>query len=438
MKCPSCHKEISEDCEFCPFCGKKIVKELICPKCHTSNDISFLYCKKCGASLKETTEAKPNQNGETNKPKKGLSKSFNNVLEIVAMGLTFLAFGFLLGFVFCPFLFDAFFPSDDTTIISWISDVFKNFNTLIEDQQYIKIVNVFIVLVLFVSFSILAVLFIAINIPKLIKAIKEKTFYDFSRFLIILYLIFIALFVYFAKYVLNTDRAVLEAFGGAPIFVLVFTPIVLAFNFLVKTLAIEKKDVRSIIFDSILIVVAFVFLTITIFNLGDGFFSITGIYRVIGTVDTTASFRAQVVNMDVYSTFMAVANNYYSNAYDIVASFTVCSLIAFALEIILLASCLMLLNHLFRNYPTKRINLSYGIVLSTISLALAIAALVLNQKTNDSINQINDMNLYNGKLISSFDNSHNVAVIVMLSLVLVLFVTALVLDSRKNKKAENE
>jgi len=60
-KCPNCHKELSNDVEFCQYCGASTkviqpqeIKKIsnICPNCHKelSNDVEF--CQYCGSSTK--------------------------------------------------------------------------------------------------------------------------------------------------------------------------------------------------------------------------------------------------------------------------------------------------------------------------------------------------------------------------------------------------
>ena len=51
-KCPHCHKEISEDSEFCNHCGKKIDETVDC-KCGEKNPSGSEFCQKCGAKLKK-------------------------------------------------------------------------------------------------------------------------------------------------------------------------------------------------------------------------------------------------------------------------------------------------------------------------------------------------------------------------------------------------
>ena len=51
-KCPNCYKEIEEDAEFCPHCGKKVRDGVTC-KCGQLNSLDAEFCKKCGAKLKK-------------------------------------------------------------------------------------------------------------------------------------------------------------------------------------------------------------------------------------------------------------------------------------------------------------------------------------------------------------------------------------------------
>ena len=44
MKCPKCHKKISENATVCPYCHKVLALE--CPNCHARNESSV--CEKCG------------------------------------------------------------------------------------------------------------------------------------------------------------------------------------------------------------------------------------------------------------------------------------------------------------------------------------------------------------------------------------------------------
>ena len=51
LQCPHCNKELKEDFEFCPYCGKSI--KLACIKCKRELAEEFEFCPYCGEEIKK-------------------------------------------------------------------------------------------------------------------------------------------------------------------------------------------------------------------------------------------------------------------------------------------------------------------------------------------------------------------------------------------------
>ncbi|NPD88323.1 MAG: zinc ribbon domain-containing protein [Asgard group archaeon] len=51
LNCPHCNKELKEDFEFCPYCGKSI--KLACANCKRELAEEFEFCPYCGDEVKK-------------------------------------------------------------------------------------------------------------------------------------------------------------------------------------------------------------------------------------------------------------------------------------------------------------------------------------------------------------------------------------------------
>ena len=51
MLCSKCGKTILDGAMFCPYCGKKIEKEITCPQCGTKLLPDALFCHTCGTGI---------------------------------------------------------------------------------------------------------------------------------------------------------------------------------------------------------------------------------------------------------------------------------------------------------------------------------------------------------------------------------------------------
>ena len=48
ISCQECGKEVEESFQFCPFCGKKLIKPKICSNCGFKLKENFMFCPDCG------------------------------------------------------------------------------------------------------------------------------------------------------------------------------------------------------------------------------------------------------------------------------------------------------------------------------------------------------------------------------------------------------
>ena len=48
MYCQECGKKVEDSFQFCPFCGKKLIKPKICSNCGAKLKENFTFCPECG------------------------------------------------------------------------------------------------------------------------------------------------------------------------------------------------------------------------------------------------------------------------------------------------------------------------------------------------------------------------------------------------------
>lgn len=46
--CQECGKKVEDKFQFCPFCGKKLIKPKICSNCGAKLEENFMFCPECG------------------------------------------------------------------------------------------------------------------------------------------------------------------------------------------------------------------------------------------------------------------------------------------------------------------------------------------------------------------------------------------------------
>lgn len=68
ISCQECGKEVEERFQFCPFCGKKLIKPKICSNCGFKLKENFMFCPDCGKkwdSSEKTIMPKPEKEKKT-------------------------------------------------------------------------------------------------------------------------------------------------------------------------------------------------------------------------------------------------------------------------------------------------------------------------------------------------------------------------------------
>lgn len=68
ISCQECGKEVEERFQFCPFCGKKLIKPKICSDCGFKLKENFMFCPDCGKkwdSSEKTIMPKPEKEKKT-------------------------------------------------------------------------------------------------------------------------------------------------------------------------------------------------------------------------------------------------------------------------------------------------------------------------------------------------------------------------------------
>jgi len=73
IHCQECGEKVEEKIQFCPFCGKKLIKPKICSNCGTKLKEKFMFCPECGnkwASSEKIVMSKPIKAETTESSKK--------------------------------------------------------------------------------------------------------------------------------------------------------------------------------------------------------------------------------------------------------------------------------------------------------------------------------------------------------------------------------
>lgn len=78
MHCQECGKKAEENFQFCPFCGKKLIKPKICSNCGAKLKENFMFCPECGKKWSSSEKHLIPKSKKTEKPtpsKKAKSKA---------------------------------------------------------------------------------------------------------------------------------------------------------------------------------------------------------------------------------------------------------------------------------------------------------------------------------------------------------------------------
>ena len=430
MKCPNCHKKIENDSFFCPFCGKKIELDIECPKCGTKNSSNSLFCKKCGTELK-TIEGY--SEGEVEKTK---TNNINWILSIISMSTMMLSILLILGLSFSPMLFSSFFSSNDYTIIAWATTILKvGIDKLFESNRYIDFANSIISLALLGAIVIVSIVVAAINVPKFIKSIKTKKYFNFSKQIVELFVLFAATYVYFSKFVVTQSPNYYDGIGKGALTVFIVVPIFLSFNMFVKEYLKEKHDLTKTIISSISRLVIFILAFVVLTNLG-------GLkIHIVATIKTGQSTVSNIYgrygNAEYFTFLLENIQYIYPVADKYLNPASIDAGVALASELIVLILGARLLSISFKENSQKRPNYLFGAIISGIMLAGPILSIIFNSLLVSKLNLINNVQDYGAAFNASVINT-NVCVysIVLISILTINCIVCLFID--RKEKIENE
>lgn len=437
MRCPRCFKKIDDDCDFCTHCGHKIEKEVICPNCGTVNGAAAKFCKKCGSPLAVNSKEE-NQVKET-KVDRGF---LLNLLGKISMGLALFSMVILFGLSFSPYLISYFYSNSDFTAIGWIVKVFQNgLGSLSKDQYYLTIVNCFLVLVLFSGMIIVDVIVIGKSIPKLIKGIKENSFYSFSKEIAIVLSLFLTFYIYFVHFVLNGDSYYSDGINGWMIAALSISALSFMFGKSIDGLKKESVNLIRLISKLSLQVIAIVFISFIVFNIsGDRYY----LNASMGTGQTNLyrTYRLHLNNIDAASFFIHSSLTMYEESREwLQKSIVLTSVSAFIEILVWIASMIVLYKTLTIDSKGK---ISFKLIIGCLAFIIAgwIAGLVLNQRANEVINFINSVAKYNASFRSEQMNINAMVIGLVFSSIALLFFVALtialqIINKRVNNNEEN-
>ena len=441
MRCPNCYSKISDDCTFCTKCGHKIERERVCPSCQTVNDIYSRFCKNCGEQL--VSDNKSNTK-ELNKETKHIDKRYAlNIISLVSMGLMLLSFVIIAIALFTPFLYSSFFPMSDYTIIGWSSNILGgDIDFLFERYQYVIFANAIIMLVLLCTTFIVTSLFFGLDIPKFIKALKEKEYYDFSKRVTIVYALFVFTTVYFTKFVMNEDWVYVDGFGVFPLVVIILVPILLVTNCVVKESIENDCRIGLLLLRACFRLFVFVLAMVVVFNLGGNHFNI-----IAQQYEVTGSTVVKVGDMGLISYLLDNAHILTQSSAEYVAEALVYAGVTAIFEIVILSISCGLIRGSLSNNLRKKNNYILGAILSLIMLSLSALALVYDDLCATSLNKIDDAFKYNFKYVASLLSSPSIILCIVLSSFLVISnAVCLILDMKfdnnnpalKEEDANNE
>ena len=438
MKCLNCHKIIDDDSKFCPLCGKPILTERICPGCGLSNSLSSRFCKECGTPLEEVEASAPKttkkvettSDASEEEPKHNCG-TVAHIFSIVSMSLMFLAMVMIFGFAFSPFMKDDFYPDSTFTIIGFLKDYFdpKPAN-LTESYGYIEFSSVLVLIILFSALLIATIILAAINVSKFVKAIKEKEYHDFSKPVIILYVLFLGTFFFFTSMCIRTDYYMGCIYSPGIISGIIFIPIFLTFNLFTKEYTREGEvDIPVIIMRSVPRLIALIIILIIGFNLAGEKFNIVA--RIMKN-DTGTSYESResftVGSMNALDYFIKSAKFLYPEVKDIITEVYT----ALAISVLVEATALVLLLqlvvsplHVDINNKDKNI---FKIILISIVIASLITIMVFCNIGKDSMEKIDNFNLYNAIIKSNVSLNGTAIALVLSFLLLGVYISSAILE----------
>ena len=435
MKCPSCLKKIDDNAEFCPLCGKKIVRDLACPKCGTKNSLTSIFCKKCGASLKKkVAKEEPQIVEEPIKDNKSNNRYW--LLSIMAMSSMILAMVLMLGLIFAPFLHDDFFGGNLFSITGWVEDSLINIKPIKETRNFATVANCVILPLVLLSFFGIAFAMLVIHISKMIKAIKAKKYEDLSKGALVCFIFYLAIYVYFARFVLSPTYSYLDYLGFAPIFIFILIPVLLIFNIFVKTLLEKKENLKEIIIRSLFAFTLFILLFVTAINLGGTKFHINATLKQQNNAAAVSQFDAGIIQIGDFLGTLSKSINRNALSRLIPAILLITASAIFEVVILLFNS--MSIYDIFKNTPNKKLNSIRGVVFSIISVTLSMANIICIFYSNVLFNTFTmfDFNKSGVYFQNKVVMSSAITVFVLSSVVLIIYLVYHSLNKTSGKKKE--
>ena len=420
MKCSKCGKRVRDDFEFCPNCGQKVIRELVCPSCGTSNSLDSLFCKKCGTKLtineqpKEVVEIKENKKEDN---KLGHTKTSQKVFSIISTSFALTSLALLFSFLFIPFLTDSFLPNDDYTVINFVKTAFE---TTARESRAFMILNGSIILSLFIIAGIVSLILFAVAIPKFSKGIKWNMYVNFSNFVVMSLSLFILVYVVFANFVLSEELYYSASINGWIIFLIVFSLCSLILNQFYKLKFVYENSVDQIItklclFTFVLGLVVSISLLIGGNKFGLSIKSNSQSYsRVTGDIGVVGALLKFATEMSDYTTSAVIQ---------------VCVFLglSFIFEMGTLALCM---NLFVSGFSKRKHSLTQDLTASSFIVVFIVLSIVFDAIVRSTIVSLNDMSLYGVTVTCSHLLSQSIMKIILSVFMLASYIVLTVLKKK--------
>ena len=420
MRCLKCGRKIKDDCLFCPYCGSKVIKEIFCPKCGEKNDLDASFCKKCGTPLTELVQQEEPKKTEIpveSKPRPKCTTSTLNPFSIICMSFSLLSIVLLFSFLFVPFLNDKFLPNNSFTIIHYITNALNS----TDGARPLLIANTVILVSIFSFTALFGLSLIAIVASKFVKAIKERKFVDFSKLVTYLFVMFLTVFVLFVNFIISSDAYNADSVNGLIILVIAITVVSLLLNRFYNLVYVIRTSMVQTILQLCFLSITVTLLLITTLFIGGSKFGL-----IISSKDFDCSrvvgpfgFVEQLLN--------------YSNSITRHAEATITKTCAylgtsFLLELLSLILCLLVFANCF---ASKKPSNSNRIISMSLVLILFIVAIIFDSLAVSTICEINSIAIYGVTIKCSKIFGNSIAKIIISFFTLASFVAINVLKKKE-------
>ncbi len=439
MKCPNCHTEIDDDSIFCPHCGKVI--EIPCPKCGKKNASNSKFCKFCGELLeKKEPENEKQEKAPVDKTKR--KEKVSRILSIIAMSGMIFSMVLLFGLSFGPFMEDDFYSASMFTVIGYtINAVKPGIKEMVDARDILPLINSILMLAWLLLITIFSIIFIAKGVPKLVNAIKEKKYFDFSKNVVVLYVLFITLFVYFKGFAYSED-SFCEKCSGCAMFAVIFVFLLLAFNLFVKEFNEQRHDYGRIIFRASSRILAFIFILVILFSIGGTRYSLQ-IYYMPDNSNPLYPLNEQLLSstnsgeLGAITLLIKGSKYVYTTYSDQFVPLFIVVAIPLVLECVIFVFGNLSLKNLFAqdvNKPAKGIA---NVISCAVMFVLSIGNIIALVLSKEIINSFAPAKVYGLSTICDPKISLPITILVFSVLLLANSIVILVLEN-KNKEQNNE